>query len=284
MPASASARIVSSRRGGVGARGSILRARSRSSVRDRDERPAPAASPPSAPGCRCRAAISADLVTMPTGWLKRAQHFQDAAGDPVLALDRLVGIGVGAHGDHRRADSRACAAPASSSRAASGFIEQLGLEIEPRRQPEIGMGRPREAVDAAMLAAAIGVDRAVEGDVRRLVAGDDGLRRVDADGGAQRRQVVVFGRIPAVSGALPLLPEVAADPIADRPAPLDRLIGQGVVGGIKWVVRHARTLKHLPNNSRTNPLRRELDAGPAGRRLVREHRGCRCSAGPGCRW
>ncbi len=39
------------------------------------------------------------------------------------------------------------------------------------------MRRPREAVDAAMLAAPVGIDRAVEADIGRLVAGDDAPRR-----------------------------------------------------------------------------------------------------------
>ena len=40
--------------------------------------------------------------------------------------------------------------------------KDLCFEIQPRRQAEIGVGRPREAIDAAVLAAAIGIDRAVE--------------------------------------------------------------------------------------------------------------------------
>ena len=43
------------------------------------------------------------------------------------------------------------------------------------------MARPRIAIDAAVLAAAIGVDRAVEADIGRVVAGDDRARRVDAE-------------------------------------------------------------------------------------------------------
>jgi hypothetical protein len=42
--------------------------------------------------------------------------------------------------------------------------EDLGLEVQTRRQAEPGMGRAREAIDATMLAAAIGIDRTVETD------------------------------------------------------------------------------------------------------------------------
>src|SRR6185369_7827566 len=45
----------------------------------------------------------------------------------------------------------------------------------------IGVGRPREAIDAAMLAAAIGIDRPVEADVGRGVAGQDRLRMFYCD-------------------------------------------------------------------------------------------------------
>ena len=48
------------------------------------------------------------------------------------------------------------------------------------------MVRAREAVDAAVLAAAIGIDRAVERDVRRFVAGDDNARSLERDLGAKR--------------------------------------------------------------------------------------------------
>jgi len=47
-------------------------------------------------------ATSADFVTMPTGWPARSSHFEDAAHDLPLALDRLVWIGVGADRDHAR--------------------------------------------------------------------------------------------------------------------------------------------------------------------------------------
>jgi hypothetical protein len=65
-----------------------------------------------------------------------------------------------------------------------GLGEELGLEIEARRETEKGVGRPREAVDAPMLAAPIGVDGAVEADVWRVVSGQD----------APGRDLLNFGR------------------------------------------------------------------------------------------
>src|SRR3954447_12938828 len=58
------------------------------------------------------------------------------------------------------------------------------------------MGRPRKAVDAAMLAAPIGVDRTVEADIGRVVTGDYFARGVDRDGGLEDRQI--FQALPAV--------------------------------------------------------------------------------------
>ena len=123
------------------------------------------------------------------------QHFEDAAHHLVLALDRLIRIGVGADRDGARLVARRRQLLLQQRRRIR-LHEQLGFEIEPGRQAEIGVGRPREAIDAAVLAAAIGIDRAVEGDVRRLVAGDDLARRVDRHRGLERRQF--FEALPAV--------------------------------------------------------------------------------------
>src|SRR5580700_9567795 len=58
------------------------------------------------------------------------------------------------------------------------------------------MRRPREAVDATMLATPVGVDRTVKADIRRVVAGDDLARGVERDRGLERRQFVEA--LPAV--------------------------------------------------------------------------------------
>ena len=149
------------------------------------------------------------------GIVELAQHAEDLAGDLQLALDRLVGIGVGAHGDHvgpvfRRGELGV------QKLGGVGLEQDLGLEIEAGREAEIGVGRPREAVDAAMLAAAIGIDRAVEADVGRGVARDDGARGVARQRRAQRRQFLIVHRVdrgfglPAIGRAnAPLAVEAA---------------------------------------------------------------------------
>src|SRR5580704_14172207 len=52
------------------------------------------------------------------------------------------------------------------------------------------MRRPREAVDATMLATPVGVDRTVKADIRRIIAGDDLARGIERDRGLERRQFV----------------------------------------------------------------------------------------------
>src|SRR5689334_14583110 len=111
------------------------------------------------------------------------QQFDNRARDSPAFLDRLIRVGIGAHRDWA-----AFVPGAGQSRMEQlrrlGFHEQTGLEIHAGRQVVIGVGRPREAIDAAMLATSIGVDRAVKPDVRRAVAGQDRLRMLYRDGGS----------------------------------------------------------------------------------------------------
>ncbi len=123
------------------------------------------------------------------------QHFEDAPHDLIAPLDRLIGIGIGADGDDLRHVARRRQFALQQFRRVR-LHEQFGFEIEPRRQAEIGVRRPREAIDAAVLAAAIGIDRTVERNVGRVVAGDDLAGGVDRHRGLERRQFVE--RLPAV--------------------------------------------------------------------------------------
>ena len=138
---------------------------------------------------------SADLVTMPTGWPARSNTSRMRAHDLIAPLDRLIRIGIGADGDDFRHVARRRQFALQQFRRVR-LHEQLRFEIEPRRQPEIGVGRPRETIDAAVLAAAIRIDRTVEGNVRRIVAGDDLARRIDRHRGLERRQFLQA--LPAV--------------------------------------------------------------------------------------
>src|SRR2546429_2854637 len=65
------------------------------------------------------------------------------------------------------------------------------------------MRRPRKTVDAAMLAAAVRVDRAVEADIGRVVAGNDLASGIERDRGLERRQFLEA--LPAVVECEPRL-------------------------------------------------------------------------------
>ena len=68
----------------------------------------------------------------------------------------------------------------AQQRGGVGLVEDPGLEVDAGREIDVGMARPRVAVDAAVLAAAVGIDRLLEGDVGRVVAGDDAARELGA--------------------------------------------------------------------------------------------------------
>ena len=131
--------------------------------------------------------------------------FQHLPGYPVPVFNRLIGVGIGPHRDPLRlvAGLRQllCQQPGRI-----GFGKQLGLKIQTRRQVVIGVGRAGKAIHAAMLAAAIGVDRPVEGNVGRTVETEDGFGKFLGHGGAQfyRRPVERLRRVTPVAVRLTL--------------------------------------------------------------------------------
>src|SRR5690606_27805708 len=158
------------------------------------------------------------------------QHLDQFAGDPVAALDRLVGVGV-----HAQRDRRAAVALAREFGAQAfggiGLGEQPGLEVQPRRQVHPRVRRARVAVHAAVLAAAVGIDRLVEAEVGRLVAADDAARGLFVDAGVRVRGrggvVAGVARVPAVVAGLDGGRLVAAGHVRGRAPPLDRGGGRG---------------------------------------------------------
>ena len=86
------------------------------------------------------------------------------------------------------------------------------------------MRGPREAIHTAVLAAAVGVDRLREGNVRRVVAGDDAARVFRGDAGARaRRGFVQQHTLPAVVLGVVAEGFEAAFRIGSGAASLDRL-------------------------------------------------------------
>src|SRR5215471_8595130 len=113
----------------------------------------------------------------------------------------------------------------------------------------IGVRRPREAVDAAVLAAAIRVDRTIKGNIRRVVAGDNGAGRVANDLGLDWRRRVVFGR-PAVVKANALFLIVAAGCVRSGTSSFEK----AWIGGCGQNPAHKASLTAYENKARTYSL------------------------------
>src|SRR5438132_7342371 len=152
------------------------------------------------------------------------QKLEDLPRDLPLALDRLIRIGVGAHGD-RIADVAGFGKLGSEELRSIRLGEELGFEVEPWREIEIRVRRPRVAIDASVLASLIRIDRLREPDVGRVVAGDDGARALHGDSGLERRKLLVALRGRRFPAVVRRLSRVAAEAIAgieSRAAPFER--------------------------------------------------------------
>jgi hypothetical protein len=101
-----------------------------------------------------------------------AQHFEHAAGQLMLALDRLIGIGIGAHRQRFTAIGRRRQLLDQQLRCAR-LIEKPALEIKTRRQAEIGMGWSGKAVNTTMLATSEHIYRSIKWNIRRAISCDD---------------------------------------------------------------------------------------------------------------
>ena len=108
-----------------------------------------------------------------------------------MLLDWLVRVGV----------SPKCNRPDGITVLGQGGMEELGgvrlgeepaFEIDARRKVVEGVRWPCEAINAAMLASTIGVDRAIEADVGGAVAGYYALRPLDSYRRPSRRNAVEY--------------------------------------------------------------------------------------------
>jgi hypothetical protein len=118
------------------------------------------------------------------------EHGEAAARDLHLSLDGLVRVGDTADRDRLRLPLRREQLLAQQLRRVL-LHHDLGLEIEAGREAEVLVRRPREAVSAAVLAAAIRIDAVGEADVRRVIAGDDRTRRIAEVDGARNALVAL---------------------------------------------------------------------------------------------
>ena len=126
-----------------------------------------------------------------------AQHLDQRTRDLQFALNRLITVGDRADDDH----ARPVAGPyqlLAQQRRQPVLGNDHRLEVQPRRQPEVAVRRPRVAVAAAMLAAAVGIDGMVEGDVGRIVGHDGAARVLPAHLGLRLGRLTLQGVIPGL--------------------------------------------------------------------------------------
>ena len=91
------------------------------------------------------------------------ESLQKLAGNAEFLLGRLVGVCICANRDRFASVGRLLPGlyePGDGIR----LVKDPGFEIEPGRQVEIAVARPRVAVNAAMLAALIGRSNGTSGD------------------------------------------------------------------------------------------------------------------------
>ena len=170
------------------------------------------------------------------------KDFDDAPGQLPFALDRLIRVGVGAQHD-RFAAVRALCEFVAQQLGRVGLREQPRLEVQPWRHVPVRVAGARIAVDAAMLATQVGIDRLRKGQVGRLVAGDDGFRRPFDDDGSRRRPFVivrgwlrptVVDRFPRVAVVTRLRPQRGAAALDD----VDRMLAHRDMVGFMPLSRH----------------------------------------------
>ena len=114
------------------------------------------------------------------------EHFETLSHDAPFTLDRLIGVCVGAKGDGR-GDMALFADFRAQQICRIGLCEQPTFEVEPGRQVMIGMCWTGIAIDTAMFAAAIRIDRLVKRDVWGSVACQDRLGPLDRHQSAKGR-------------------------------------------------------------------------------------------------
>ena len=133
------------------------------------------------------------------GMAVMVEDFQDGAGEAQGPLDGLVGVGVGAEGD-RAGDVAGLGELALELFGDVGLEGEAGFEVEAGGQAEPGVAGTGVAIDAAVLAAAIRVHRAVEAEVGGFVVAERGPAAVAGErgGDGRRGEGFVAGCVPAV--------------------------------------------------------------------------------------
>jgi len=100
------------------------------------------------------------------------QHFQHPPGQAQTPFHGLVGVRVGAQGQGAAAVARLGQGLGKQGRGLR-LVADHGLEIQTGGEPQPGVAGPGIAVDAAVLAAPVGVEGLVKGQIGRVVVAQD---------------------------------------------------------------------------------------------------------------
>ena len=145
------------------------------------------------------------------------EHLEARARELQPPLDRLIRIGDATEADALRRPRLRQELLAQERRGVL-LHENLALEVHARRQAEVLVIRPRVAVDAAVLAAAVRVEIHGHPDVRAVVVAQDAFRGVPKELRRSRRTIVIVihalrhdGQPLEASGGIPRRAAAALD-------------------------------------------------------------------------
>jgi hypothetical protein len=170
------------------------------------------------------------------------QHLDEAARQPQFALHGLVAVGDRAqhHGGGHMAGARQFGAQQFRQVLLGN---EAGLEIQSGRPAQVAVRGPGIAINAAVLAAPVGIEPHVEGQIGRLVAAQRRARLLPAQFGAQRRGLFILGArfkaAPAIVEGLARVGGEAVRQLAGGTSPLDGMQGNG-----GWLRRGFRVGAH----------------------------------------
>mmetsp|Transcript_23493 Transcript_23493/g.41388 ORF Transcript_23493/g.41388 Transcript_23493/m.41388 type:complete len:385 (+) Transcript_23493:1620-2774(+) len=195
------------------------------------------------------------------------KHLQTATHDLVCPLYRLIRVRIGADGQ-RRHFVRSVRQFRFQHLWRIGPRHQPGFKIQPRRQPQIGVTGPGKAIDTAMFAPAIRIDRPVKGQIGRAVVADHAAGPFKRHFGAQNWQF--FIDIPAIRLRMAAEAVIATDAVCNRP-PTPRLC-------CLQISLHRAILEQSKNKCQKRVENQRYGSGkaPKTRRMRRAQRGpCR---------
>ena len=145
-----------------------------------------------------------------------SQDFDERTGDPLVTLGRLIGIRV-------RADRNGLATVTGLGKFAlknlRGIVlgKEPSFEVQTRRQVQIRVRWARVAVNTAMFAALIGIDRLTERYIGRIVAANNAAHGLSGYRSRDCSELQVLRTLAVIKARAPVR-QIARIRIDSRPA------------------------------------------------------------------